>query len=81
MLLKLIDFCISWSASLLAALGPGLVLDESAALVPELEHLLDGQRWSFEEPARLACICIAVADCIGCQLVDGFEHACPVQVA
>ena len=39
------------AASLLAAPCPGLVLDQSGAPVPELDHLLHGQRWSFGEPA------------------------------
>lgn len=39
------------AASLLAAPGPGLVLDQRAAPAPELDHLLDGQWWAFEEPA------------------------------
>ena len=39
------------AASLLAASGRQLVLDQSAAPVPELDHLLDGQRWALEEPA------------------------------
>ena len=40
------------AASLLAPSGPGLVLDQRAAPVPELDSLLDGQRWAFE-PADL----------------------------
>ena len=39
------------ASSLLAASGHRLVLDQSAAPAPELDLLLDGQRWAFEEPA------------------------------
>ena len=39
------------AASLLAASGAQLVLDQAAAPPPELDLLLDGQRWAFEEPA------------------------------
>ena len=35
-------------ASLLASSGTQLVLDPSAAHVPELDSLLDGQRWAFD---------------------------------
>ena len=38
------------AASLLAESGKRLVLDQSAAPAPELDILLDGQRWAFEEP-------------------------------
>ena len=36
------------AASLLAPAGRRLVLDQSAALAPELDALLDGQRWAFD---------------------------------
>ena len=36
------------AASLLAPAGRRLVLAPSAAFVPELDLLLDGQRWAFE---------------------------------
>ena len=36
------------AASLLAPSGSQLVLDQSAAPVPELDAILDGQRWAFE---------------------------------
>ena len=36
------------AASILAPAGPGLVLDQSAAPAPELDILLDGQRWAFD---------------------------------
>ena len=36
------------AASLLVASGKQLVLDQSAAPVPELDNVLDGQRWAFE---------------------------------
>ena len=36
------------AASLLASPGPGLVLDQTAAPAPELDILMDGQRWAFE---------------------------------
>jgi len=36
------------AASLLAPSGSQLVLDQSAAPVPELDAVLDGQRWAFE---------------------------------
>ena len=39
------------AASLLAPHGPGIVLDQPAAPAPELDILLDGQRWAFEELA------------------------------
>ena len=39
------------AASLLAPYGPGIVLDQPSAPAPELDALLDGQRWAFEEPA------------------------------
>ena len=35
----------SFAASILAAGGPGLVLDGSADFEPELDLLLDAQRW------------------------------------
>ena len=35
-------------ASLLAPFGVRLVLEPSAAFVPELDSLLDGQRWAFD---------------------------------
>ena len=38
------------AASLLAPHGPGMVLEQPAAPAPELDILLDGQRWAFEEP-------------------------------
>ena len=36
------------AASLLAPHGPGLVLDQPAAPAPDLDLLMDGQRWAFE---------------------------------
>ena len=39
------------AVSLLTHSGKKLLLDQSAAPAPELDHLLDGQRWAFEEPA------------------------------
>ena len=36
------------AASLLAVSGAQLVLDQAAAPVPELDVLLDGQRWAFD---------------------------------
>ena len=36
------------AASLLAPTGSQLVLDQSAAPVPELDAVLDGQRWARE---------------------------------
>ena len=36
------------ASSLLALSGTGLVLDQSAAPVPEVNTVLDGQRWAFE---------------------------------
>ena len=38
----------AFSASLLAAAGPPLVLDQGAAPAPELDALLDGQQWAGE---------------------------------
>ena len=35
-------------ASLLVSFGVRLVLEPSAAFVPELDSLLDGQRWAFD---------------------------------
>ena len=35
-------------ASLLAPFGVQLVLEPGAAPVPELDSLLDGQRWAFD---------------------------------
>ena len=35
-------------ASLLVPFGVQLVLEPSAAPVPELDSLLDGQRWAFD---------------------------------
>ena len=34
--------------SFLAVSGSRLVLDQNAARVPELDSVLDGQRWAFE---------------------------------
>ena len=42
------------AASLLAPSGSQLVLDQSAAPVPELDTLLDGQRWAFEHSEPFA---------------------------
>ena len=39
------------AGSLLAASGSHLVLDLSASPAPELDAVLDGQRWSFEHSA------------------------------
>ena len=36
------------TASLSAIHGPGLVLDQAAAPTPELDILMDGQRWAFD---------------------------------
>ena len=35
-------------ASLLVPFGVRLVLEPSGAFVPELDSLLDGQRWAFD---------------------------------
>ena len=36
------------AASLLQVSGAQLVLDQSAAPIPEVDLVLDGQRWAFE---------------------------------
>ena len=41
------------AASLLAARGRNLVLDDSAAGTPELDRVLDCQRWASEEGVQL----------------------------
>ena len=37
------------AASLLAVSGAQLVLDQSAAPIPELDAVLDGQRWAADD--------------------------------
>ena len=37
------------AASLLAVSGARLVLDQSAAPIPELDAVLDGQRWAADD--------------------------------
>ena len=39
----------AFAGSLSAAAGKGLVLDSGAATLPELDTLLDGQRWATDE--------------------------------